>query len=78
MVSGVQRGRHANLMAATAEAKRVIRQTKDWERTKQHLTVLLTARFALSRTTNDDYLRNIRARLLLDPDTKSLMGDEEL
>lgn len=78
MTSGVQRGRSVNLQAATLEGKRVLRETKDWDRTKEHLKVWLVAHYALSRTTVDDYIHNIRTRLLLDQTTKPLMGHEEL
>lgn len=78
MARGILTGRSANLSAATVEAKRALKQAKNWDQTKAHMRVWLVGKYALSRTTVDDYLNVCRARLLMDPETKALMGEERL
>lgn len=74
MAKGIPVTRNQNLMAITAEAKRVLLQTKNWERTKDHTYFWIKAKYGLSRTTVTDYIDDVYARLTKDPETRSLLS----
>lgn len=62
-----------NLQATAAEAKRVLLQTKDWERTKEHMQYWIRGKWGLSRMTVNDYVDNAAAMLMKDPQTREFL-----
>ena len=73
MAKGIPVGRNSNLVRITAEAKRILIQTKDWEKTRDHTYMWIKANFGLSRTTVTDYIDDVYARLTKDPETRGFL-----
>ena len=73
MPKGYPPNRTLNLLATTAEAKKVLLQTKDWHRTREHLNYWIRGKWGLSRMTVNDYIDNVAANLMKDPETKGLI-----
>ena len=65
--------RHDNIAKATAEGKRILLQTKDWNTTKKHRDQWIMLTYAMSYHTRKDYIENVYSRLLLDPESKELL-----
>lgn len=73
MPRGLPSGRQMRLAEVTREAKRVLLETKDWPRTKEHLNYWIRAKYAVSRLTVEDYTDTAASRLMSDKDTKGLL-----
>lgn len=69
-----QSARHANVAAATQQAKAVLLKTKNWPATKDHVFYWIKSRYGVSRTTAADYLVDVRLRLLTDKEVKEYLG----
>lgn len=73
MTKGIPVSRNLNLQRATGEARKVLLQTKDWQRTREHMKYWIKGEWALSQNTTADYLDTIAARLMRDPECRSLV-----
>ena len=73
MAKGYPVSKSVNLGATIAESKRVLLETKDWERTKEHLNYWIRSKWGFSRMTVNDYIENAAARLMSDTETRGLL-----
>ena len=73
MPRGYPASRSLNLQATTAEAKRVLAETKDWHKTREHLEYWIRGKWGLSRMTVNDYITNVEANLMKDPATRRML-----
>lgn len=73
MGGGKPSSRNVNVARATTEGKRVLKQTKDWQRTKEHLFYWIKVNMSVSRTTVADYLDDVYGRLSADPEVKEYL-----
>ena len=74
MTKGIPISRNLNLQRATNEARKVLLQTKDWPRTREHMRYWIKGEWALSQNTTADYLNTIAARLMRDPETREFVA----
>ena len=73
MPKGYPLSRTQNLDSTTREAKRVLLQTRDWDKTKTHLNYWIRGQWGFSRMTINDYMGGAAARLMKDAETKELL-----
>lgn len=65
--------RHDNIARATTEARKVLLQTKSWNRTKEHLDQWIMMQYAVSYHTKRDYINNVYSRLLRDKELEGYL-----
>ena len=70
MPKGYPVSRSINLGSTIAESKRVLLETKDWDKTKEHLNYWIRSKWGFSRMTVNDYIENAAAALMKDPHTR--------
>lgn len=72
-MKGIPSGRRSRIDAVTRETKRVLLQTKSWERTKEHMNYWIRSNYNVSRITVLDYMETAAARLMTDTEAKELI-----